>query len=446
MSAPAAPRVLAITNLYPPHHLGGYELVHAGADEHLAGTGWAVHVLTTDHREAGAPADPRPSAPGGPGTVSVARALPWYWQDHAFPRRSAREVLALERRAHAALDAALAAHRPDVVALWAMGGLSTSLLGTLARRGVPVVSVVHDLWPRYVHRVDPFARRLRPLGPLAGPVARRLGSDAGPRPAPVARAAGGAGPTATARRTAAALRRRVRGELPVLPPGPVLLNSRRLGNELLGAEDAPWPSGWRVVAPGVALPDAPPPERAWTGALLCLGRLDERKGVDLAVAALAQLPGHRLTVAGGGDDRVAAGLRAQAAALGIDDRVTLLGAVGRERVAALLAAHDAVLFPVRWSEPFGLVPLEAMAHGRPVVATGGGGQDEYLRDGANALVVPHEDPAAIAAAVRRLAGDPDLRARLRRGGRETAAGLDERAFRETVAGVLADAAAGGRGA
>ena len=444
MSAPAAPRVLAISNLYPPHHLGGYELVHAGADEHLAAAGWAVHVLTTTHREAGAPEDPRPSAPGDGGTVSVARALPWYWQDHAFPRRSGREALALERRVHDVLDATLSAHRPDVVALWAMGGLSTSLLGALTRRGVPIVSVVHDLWPRYAHRVDPFARRLRPLGPLAGPVARRLGSDVGPGPIPVGGAARGTGATATARRVASRLRRRIRDELPVLPSGPVLLNSRRLGVELLGAEDAPWPPGWRVVAPGVALPDAPAPERTLTGALLCLGRLDERKGVDLAVAALAQLPGHRLTVAGGGDDRIAARLREQAAALGLADRVTLLGPVGRERVASLIAEHDAVLFPVRWSEPFGLVPLEAMAQGRPVVATGGGGQDEYLRDGDNALVVPHEDPPAIAAAVRRLAADPDLRARLRRGGRGTAAGLDERSFRQAVAEVLADAASGGR--
>ncbi len=53
---------------------------------------------------------------------------------------------------------------------------------------------------------------------------------------------------------------------------------------------------------------------------------------------------------------------------------------------AELAAADALLFPVQWEEPWGLVPLEAMASGTPVVATGTGGSGEYLRDGDNCLV------------------------------------------------------------
>jgi glycosyltransferase involved in cell wall biosynthesis len=84
------------------------------------------------------------------------------------------------------------------------------------------------------------------------------------------------------------------------------------------------------------------------------------------------------------------------------------------------AAADVVLFPVRWEEPWGLVPLEAMGVGRPVVATARGGSGEYLRDGSNCVVVPAQDPGAVARAVTRLAGDPVLRDRLREGGFETA--------------------------
>jgi len=81
---------------------------------------------------------------------------------------------------------------------------------------------------------------------------------------------------------------------------------------------------------------------------------------------------------------------------------------------------DVVVFPVIWDEPWGLVPLEAMGMGRPVVATGRGGSAEYLRDGENALLFEAGDAVALADAVRRLAGDDALRARLRETGLATA--------------------------
>ena len=102
------------------------------------------------------------------------------------------------------------------------------------------------------------------------------------------------------------------------------------------------------------------------------------------------------------------------------------------------------MFPVQWEEPWGLVPLEAMAVGRPVVASRAhGGADEYLRDGENCLRFEASDADALAAAVRRLAGDPGLRARLIAGGRETAAGFTERRFNEAIERELELAVAGG---
>jgi glycosyltransferase involved in cell wall biosynthesis len=84
-----------------------------------------------------------------------------------------------------------------------------------------------------------------------------------------------------------------------------------------------------------------------------------------------------------------------------------------------------------------------MAVGRPVVATGTGGSGEYLRDGRNALVYePRDDPGALAAAVRRLAGDGALRDSLRAGGFETAERLTAAAFDGAVAEALAAAAEG----
>jgi glycosyltransferase involved in cell wall biosynthesis len=119
--------------------------------------------------------------------------------------------------------------------------------------------------------------------------------------------------------------------------------------------------------------------------------------------------------------------------------------VPREELPAAYAGGDVTLFPVRWAEPFGLVPLEAMAVGRPVVASGRGGSGEILRDGANCLLVdPDQGPAALAARIRELADDPALRARLREGGLRTVAEIVAERFDDTVLGIVEDRVAARR--
>jgi glycosyltransferase involved in cell wall biosynthesis len=187
----------------------------------------------------------------------------------------------------------------------------------------------------------------------------------------------------------------------------------------------------------------PRPLAPWRWRLLYAGRLDERKGVDDALASLTQLPdAATLTVVGGGDSSEIERLRSRAGALGVGARLRLLGMRSREQLRDEYEAADAVLFPVRWREPWGLVPLEAMGLGRPVIATADGGPGEYLRDGENAVIVPPLDPAAIAQAVRRLAADSSLREQLRTGGLETAARHTELAFNEAVLAALLRASSG----
>ncbi len=202
------------------------------------------------------------------------------------------------------------------------------------------------------------------------------------------------------------------------------------------------PRSSRVLLRGVdASRFDPGGEGEWGGRLLCLGRIDPRKGIAVAIRALAQLPGCTLRVIGDGDRGHLAELRALAAELGLAERIDFERIPG-DRVPAELAAADALLFPVQWEEPWGLVPLEAMASGTPVVATGTGGSGEYLRDGANALVyAPRDDPAALAAAVGRLRDDAALRGRLRAGGLATVAESSEQAFNEGVADRVAALAA-----
>ena len=120
-----------------------------------------------------------------------------------------------------------------------------------------------------------------------------------------------------------------------------------------------------------------------------------------------------LVVAGGGD---VARYSAQAAALGLGERVRFAGWVDQSGAAACLAEADALVLP-SYDEGLPLVILEALSLGVPVVTTPVGAIGEVLADGDTALLVPPGDVAALASALRRLAGDPALAARLSERGR-----------------------------
>ncbi|HEY1360071.1 MAG TPA: glycosyltransferase family 4 protein [Thermoleophilaceae bacterium] len=388
-------RILTIGNMYPPHHLGGYELTWRSAVDHLRGDGHAVRVLTTDFRRSA----PDPDIPEDP---EAYRELRWYWRDHRWPRLSLRERIELERTNGETLERHLEEHSPDVVNWWAMGGMSLSLIERVRLAGLPSVGVVGDDWMVYAPKVDSWMRLTRRLGPFGGLLSRLVALPA-------------------------------RFDL----SGPTwLFNSVRTRERALG-EGRPLPHA-EIAHPGVDESlFRPAPARAWRWSLLYVGRIDERKGIDSAVEALASLPGEaRLAVLGSGDDDFLAELHERCSSLGLNGRVDF-GVRPRAELAEAYADADVLLFPVRWEEPWGLVPLEAMAVGTPVVATGTGGSGEYLRDGQNALVVGGEaGPDELAAAVERLVADEALREHLRQGGLETASRYTERAYNEAIAAAL----------
>jgi glycosyltransferase involved in cell wall biosynthesis len=180
----------------------------------------------------------------------------------------------------------------------------------------------------------------------------------------------------------------------------------------------------------------PRPPQPWSWRLLSVGRIDPRKGVATAIEALVELPQATLTVAGTGPEALLVELAALAERLGVADRVTFTGPVARTDLPALYEGHDAVVFPVVWEEPWGLVPLEAMALGRPVSASGRGGSSEYLRDGENCLLHVPGDAASLAETVRRLANDEALRARLREGGLRAARHYTESRFNGAATAIV----------
>jgi len=364
-------RILTVGNMYPPHHLGGYELMWRSAVGRLRRDGHEVWVLTTDWREA----DPDRSIPEDP---EVHRELRWYWHNHAFPRLGPLAVARLERHNAMVFDRHVAELRPDVVSWWAMGGMSLSLIPRAHRAGLPAACVVVDDWLVYGPKVDRRSRLTRPRLPDAG---RWLFASQ-----------------------------------------TLLERARKGGWELTGAE---------VAYPGIdhSLFAAPAARGDWAWRLLYCGRIDERKGIDLAVEALVHLPGEAtLRVVGGGDVEHLEALRTLAQSLGLTERVSF-ERHPRAALPTVYAEADVTLFAVRWEEPFGLVPLESMAMGTPVVASGRGGSGEYLRDGENCLLTdPDRGPEVVAGAITRLAEDTELRARLATQGPATAAGFREESF------------------
>lgn len=386
-------KVLVVTNLYPPHALGGYELSCQDVVRRWRASGHDVAVLTTSTRF--------PDVADDPSETGVHRVLEWYWAGHRIRRPAPRERLRIERSNRRRLDELLDRLRPDVVSLWAMGGMSMSLISRCIDRHQPTAVVIEDDWLSYGPKVDAWtaawSRRPAWLGAI------------------------------TAAATGVATRP------PVLPPAvPVAFASAWLQRRAAAAGLVRFATA-EVIPLGVDLVDFPlrgVDERHWRGRLLCVGRIEERKGFEVAVRALAALPGTTLQIAGPSDGHLDE-LLAIAASLGVADRITA-AAVPRRRLAAVYRDADAVIFPSRWEEPFGIVPLEAMTQATPVVATRQGGSAEFLADGENCLAVAVDDVDAVVAAVQRLAGDPALRQRLAAHGLATAAAYDVQHFADRL--------------
>ncbi|MEV0234326.1 glycosyltransferase [Nonomuraea sp. NPDC050786] len=161
---------------------------------------------------------------------------------------------------------------------------------------------------------------------------------------------------------------------------------------------------------GAFCPEGPVAPRTADKMILCIGRMVPRKGVDTVIRALRQVSGAELVIAGGSeDDDEAVRLRELAQGYGLDERVHVIGSVPREQVPALMRSADVVV-TVPWYEPFGMVPVEAMACGVPVVASAVGGHLDTVA-GCGVLVPPRR-PRALARALRDLLGNPDKRAAL----------------------------------
>ena len=159
------------------------------------------------------------------------------------------------------------------------------------------------------------------------------------------------------------------------------------------------------------------PDRPFTiGAVKALRTKYGTRTLIEAFAILRRwVPNARLLIAGGGPDRLA--LESIAGRLGVDGDVTFLGTVPHHDVPQLMQGIDVLVNATVVPEAFGVVVLEASASGVPVVATDVGGVPEVCIDGDTGVLVPPNDPTALASALRILAEDAELRSAMGRNGR-----------------------------
>lgn len=163
------------------------------------------------------------------------------------------------------------------------------------------------------------------------------------------------------------------------------------------------------------------------GVVLFVGRLEPLKGLDILLRAVAQLEraDTTRTVIVGGDlqaDAEAARLKALCSELGITERVSFLGRTAQEELPLYYSAADVSVLP-SYYESFGLVALESMACGTPVIASRVGGLPTIVKDGVNGYLIPSRSPEPFADGLDVLLGNPAIRQAMSEASRQTAVSM-----------------------
>lgn len=363
-------RILVVSERYPPHHVGGYEIACQRTCELLGQRGHAVHVLTSTWGLKGRRAEH--------GVSRVLRRLPPEGLATATPTYFVKQAW---RAMHLHINASIAVrfareYTPDIVFIWQSEGIGIGTAVALGRAGFPVI-----------HRRDDEA-----LADLLD----RLRCERNP------------------------IWRRCRSVLYGVSPGEVqsaqlIVISSSLRERYVAAGFAP--ERIVIVPNGVPTSVIVCARRAnGTGSpiqLLYAGRICREKGVHIAIQALALIRQHRphcfhLDIVGLPEELYFNDLKQLVHSLDLNEEVAFFGARPPSDMYELYDRYDALLFPSIVREGFGLTLIEAMARGLAVIAVDRGGPRDIINSGIDGLLVTPEDPGALAAAVLDMFGNPSL--------------------------------------
>lgn len=367
-------RILIISNLYPPYHLGGAELLCQQVVERLAGKGHQIEVLTSTFRTT--------ISKGEVNGIRVLRLLKLQRSFDLAPSTSRLRRIVPDRANALVTEQVLRELSPDLVFAWSQRRLGVAPVGTCRTVGIPMASILNNDDPCFY-----MPRRFAWQNPKAW---FRYVADR----------------TVFRRHTTLEWDFRF-----------VTCISDCLKEQLL-EQGVPIKCA-KVIHQGIPLEDFPPKDRL--GELnrplraLYVGQLLESKGVHTLVEAYSHVASAlgesqiQLTLVGDGPDEYKRYLRSL---VPINSPVSFLGKMPHAQLPEIYREHHIFVFPSIVKEGFGLTFLEAMASGTTVISTTSGGQRECLRDGKNALTFTAGDSRHLAKCILHLISTPELSERL----------------------------------
>ena len=403
-------KILTLTNLYPPHHAGTFEVRCETIVEGLKLRGHEVHVLTSKH---GMSVEQR-------GAEVQRRFILNGVYDHA-PVTRLRELRTLEAHNHEVLRETLASFQPDLIHVFSLHGLSKSLIFSLRNSRLPTVYDVADYWVANGIAEDPWLRWWNtPHASFGGALWRGMLEGFGRRSAADADA-----PTRLMKgydRVPGLFGRAGKPE-PIQPNSISAFRFDRLYFCSQSLKQTTEEAGFRVnhgevIYPGISTENYVSdikPATAPFSKLLIVSALDGRSGVKTAVKALKAARDSKvkasLSIYGKGDSDYIADLRSFIAMNQLSVEFLPVSNLVRD-LPALFKRHDALVYTSEWNEPYSVTPLEAMASGVPVIGASVGGAGELFRHGENALTYLPGDEVELARRIQELQEQPDLRCRL----------------------------------
>ncbi len=377
-------KILVISNFYPPHYIGGYELGCQEAVEGLRDQGHQVKVLTSTY------GIDRPTFDN-----NTYRWLKIESVNKIDGVTGFKQLFAKEARNQFALKILIFQFRPDIIYIWNLAQVSISLVLLAQQKNLPVYYFIFDSWLSQLQPDYWFLMWERNSQKLSNKLGKGLIYFLIKKIGLVTEC------------TNFQVGKNVQFASQYLKH-----RSLQIGHQV---EEAP------VIHWGINLKkysykkDYHKPQK-----LLYVGQIIEHKGVHTVIEALSLIVKQTkyssitLTIIGGTTvPTYETYIHDLVSSLNLQDKVDFKGFFSRQDLISIYQEHDILIFPSIWEEPFGITLLEGMASGLPIVSTANGGSKEILQDEFNALVFTKEDYHQCAKQIMRLIDDSDLFKRIR---------------------------------
>lgn len=367
-------KIAIISNLYPPHYLGGYEILCAQVCKELHKRGHKIVVLTSIHGIDQPCVDQQEFA--------IHRKLQLYVPFPQTAQLMRRKRLRTSRCNYSTTQEFLHAEKPDIIFIWSQLRLTLGSARAAQQLNVPVVYTFNDYYISG-YTASPFSLRVRPLlRYILDNVFFREITHRG------------------------------------IDFSYTTCISNTVKNTLL-EKRVPIQNS-RIINQGIPIEQFPYQKRQQINTktkLLYVGQLHEYKGVHTILAALHILQNNdlQLSIVGDGPQQYKDQLHREAKKLNVE----FLGKIPHDKIAEVYRSHDIFIFPSIWPEPYGLTHIEAMASGTIVISTNDGGHGEFLEHHVNSYVFEKDNPQDLANKILEVRDNPQQTANIIENARKT---------------------------